>query len=156
MSNVPSLFANIFKNNIGVSNPQCVNDPQSFLETCSRPMFPTLMTTKCVHHTVHMRAVGMKFFFTGMEREKEGDLTQSYDKDPYTNRKFENEWTTQNATNSFDYTTIADRLRAVSWSHKSHPTGVVKPVYGYQTNRKFVDNLNVYPNILSFLLNLVN
>ena len=28
------------------------------------------------------------------EREKEGDLTQSYDKTPYTNRKFENKRTT--------------------------------------------------------------
>ena len=27
-------------------------------------------------------------------REKEGDLTQSYDKTPYTNRKFENQRTT--------------------------------------------------------------
>ena len=28
---------------------------------------------------------------------------------------------------NFDYTTIADRLRTVSWSNRSHPTGVVKP-----------------------------
>ena len=28
-------------------------------------------------------------------KRKEGDLTQSYDKTPYTNRKFENQWTTQ-------------------------------------------------------------
>ena len=33
--------------------------------------------------------------FLLMKREKEGDLTQSYDKNPYTNRKFENQWTTQ-------------------------------------------------------------
>ena len=30
-------------------------------------------------------------------------------------------------------TTIADRLRTVSSSNNSNPTGVVKPVYGYQT-----------------------
>ena len=43
-------------------------------------------------------------------REKEGDLTQSYDKNPYTNRKFENQRTTHtNATKNFDYTTIVDR-----------------------------------------------
>ena len=54
-----------------------------------------------------------------MQREKEGDLTQSYDKTPYTNRKFENQRTTHtNATKNFDYTTIADRLRTVSWSNK--------------------------------------
>ena len=38
--------------------------------------------------------------------------------------------TTQNATKNFDCTTIADRLRTVSWGNDSHPTGVVKPVYG--------------------------
>ena len=57
--------------------------------------------------------------FDSYEREKEGDLTQSYDKTPYTNRKFENQRTTYtNATKNFDYTTIADRLRTVSWSNK--------------------------------------
>ena len=29
------------------------------------------------------------------------------------------------ATKNFDYTTIADRLRTVSWSNSSHSTGVV-------------------------------
>ena len=53
------------------------------------------------------------------QREKEGDLTQSYDKTPYTNKKFENQRITQKATKNFDYTTIADRLRTVSWSNKS-------------------------------------
>ena len=28
------------------------------------------------------------------------------------------------------YKTIVDRLRTVSWSSDSHPTGVVKPIYG--------------------------
>ena len=40
---------------------------------------------------------------------------------------------TKNATKNFDYTTIADRLRTVSWGNDSHPTGVVKPVYGIPT-----------------------
>ena len=34
-------------------------------------------------------------FLIHINREKEGDLTQSYDKTPYTNRKFENQRTTQ-------------------------------------------------------------
>ena len=34
---------------------------------------------------------------------------------------------------NFDYTTITDRLRTVSWSHNSHSTDMVKPVYGYPT-----------------------
>ena len=41
--------------------------------------------------------------------------------------------TTQNATKNFDYTTIADRLGTISWGNDSHPTGVVKPVYGIST-----------------------
>ena len=40
---------------------------------------------------------------------------------------------TKNATKHFDYTTIADRLRTVSWSNNNHPTGVVKPVYERST-----------------------
>ena len=39
----------------------------------------------------------------------------------------------KNATKNFDYTTIVDRLRTVSWSNSSHPTGVVKPVYERST-----------------------
>ena len=54
-----------------------------------------------------------------IRREKEGDLTQSYDKTPYTNRKFENQRTTHKRHKNFDNTTIADRLRTVSWSNKS-------------------------------------
>ena len=34
----------------------------------------------------------------------------------------------KNATKNFDYTTIVDQI-----SNNSHPTGVVKPVYGYPT-----------------------
>ena len=34
----------------------------------------------------------------------------------------------------FDYTAIADRLTAVSWSNNIDPTGVVKPVYGSLTS----------------------
>ena len=37
---------------------------------------------------------------------------------------------TKNATKNFDYTTIADQLRTVSWGNDSNPAGVVKPVYG--------------------------
>ena len=34
---------------------------------------------------------------------------------------------------NFDETTIANRLKTVSWSNNSHQTGVVKPIYGYPT-----------------------
>ena len=39
----------------------------------------------------------------------------------------------KNATKNVDYTMIADRLRTVSWSNSSHPTGMVKPVYERST-----------------------
>ena len=42
-------------------------------------------------------------------------------------------WQHKNATKNFDYTTIAERLRTVSRSNSSHPTGVVKPVYERST-----------------------
>ena len=67
-------------------------------------------------------------------REKGRDLTQSYAKSPYTHRKFQKAtWQHKNATKDFDYTTIAERLRTVSRSNSSHPTGVVKPVYERST-----------------------
>ena len=42
-------------------------------------------------------------------------------------------WQHKNATKNFYYTTISDRLRTVSWSNNSYPTGVVKPVYRIPT-----------------------
>ena len=67
-------------------------------------------------------------------REKGRDLTQSYDKSPYTHRKIQKAtWQHKNATKNVDYTTIADRLRTVSWCNNSHPTGVLKPVYERST-----------------------
>ena len=47
-------------------------------------------------------------------REQGRDLTRSYDKLPYTNRKIQNaKWQHKNATKNLDYTTVADRLRTV-------------------------------------------
>ena len=67
-------------------------------------------------------------------REKGRDPTQPCDKNPYTHRTIQKTtWQHKNATKNFDYTTIADRLRTVSWSNSSHPTGVVKPVYERST-----------------------
>ena len=52
----------------------------------------------------------------------------------YTNRKIKAPtWQHKNATKNFDYTTIADRLRTVSWGNENHQTGVVKQVYGIPT-----------------------
>ena len=41
-------------------------------------------------------------------------------------------WQHKNGTKNFGYT-IAERLRMVSWSNDSHPTCVVKLVYGIPT-----------------------
>ena len=69
-----------------------------------------------------------------LARETGRDLTQSYDKSPNTDRKIQKAtWQHKNDTTNFDYTTIADRLRTVSWGNDSHPTGVVKPVYRIPT-----------------------
>ena len=61
-------------------------------------------------------------------------LTQSYDKSPYTHRKIQKAtWPHKKRHQNFDYRTIADRLRTVSWSNNSHPSGMVKAVYGLPT-----------------------
>ena len=67
-------------------------------------------------------------------REKQRDLTQSYDESPYADRKIKNAtWQQNYATKKFGYTPIAGRLRTISWGNDSHPTAVVKPVYGIPT-----------------------
>ena len=40
---------------------------------------------------------------------------------------------TQKRDKNFVYTTIAGRLMTISWRNDSHPTGVIKPVYGIPT-----------------------
>ena len=73
------------------------------------------------------------FLNNALSKEKKR-RDQSYEKGPYTNRKFQKaKLQNKNATKNFDYKTTTDRLRAVSWSNDSHPTGVVKPVYGILT-----------------------
>ena len=59
----------------------------------------------------------------GVTREKDRDLTQSYDENPYTNRKFNNQLTTQKRHQNVDHTTITDQTRTDSWSN--NPIGVV-------------------------------
>ena len=66
-------------------------------------------------------------------REKGGDLTQSYYKNVYTYTQIQKATWQQNATKNFDYTTITDRLKTVSWSNSSHPAGLVKSVYERST-----------------------
>ena len=66
-------------------------------------------------------------------REKGRDLTQSYDKSPYTctNRNVKREpWQHKQRHKKFDYTAVADRLKTASWSNYGHPTGVINLVYG--------------------------
>ena len=66
--------------------------------------------------------------------EKGRDLTRSYDKIPYSQKKIQKAtWQHKNATKNFENTTIGDRLRTVSSVNDSHQTGVSKPVYGIPT-----------------------
>ena len=58
--------------------------------------------------------------------EKGRYLTQSYDKIRYTHRKIQKATRQhKNATKNFDYKTIADWLRTVSWGNDSNPISVV-------------------------------
>ena len=51
--------------------------------------------------------------------------------------------TTKNATQNFDYTTIENRLRAISWSNTSHPTGMVRQAYEYRKETSANENLPI-------------
>ena len=66
-------------------------------------------------------------------REKERDFLSPMTKAPYQQKIQQPIDNTKYANKNFDYTTIVNRLRTVSWSNYSHPTGVIKPVYGYPT-----------------------
>ena len=68
-----------------------------------------------------------------IERDEEGDITQTYDKKPIPTENSKTNGQHKNTIKNFDYTTIAGRLRTVRWRNNSHPTCVVKPVYGYPT-----------------------
>ena len=58
-----------------------------------------------------------------MSREKGRDLTQSYDKSPYTNRNVKRAKLQHKQRHKKFDTAVSDRLRAVSWSNYGHPTG---------------------------------
>ena len=53
-------------------------------------------------------------FYNAHKKKKEGDLTQSYGRNPHTTENSKTNDQHKNATKNFDYTTIADRLRTVS------------------------------------------
>ena len=72
---------------------------------------------KVVYHLLYFSSETAKSTLTNIE-EKRRDLTQSYDKSPYTHRKTKT--TRQHKKchqKNFDYTTISGRLRTVSWSN---------------------------------------
>ena len=79
--------------------------------------------------TIHTQNTYSESNNTLVLREKGRDLTRSYDKCPTSHRKNpKSNVTTQKRNQNFDCTTIADRLRTVSYGNDNHPTGVVKPV----------------------------
>ena len=66
-----------------------------------------------------------------LKKKKGRDLTQSYEKSPYTHKKIQKAtWQHKNTNKNFDYTTIADRLS----SNNIHPNGVVRTVYERSTD----------------------
>ena len=69
-----------------------------------------------------------------VSREKEGDLTQSCDEHPYTNRKFKSELTTQKAPQK---TSITQRL----WTDLGLSVGVTTVIQLLWLNRLTVPNL---------------
>ena len=87
----------------------------------------SVMSVLCQEETLTL----LDIWFRSMLREKEeiwlSPMTEALTPTEKSKKQRDN---TKNATKNFDYTTIADRLRTVSWGNDSHPAGVVKPVYG--------------------------
>ena len=96
--------------------------PALMMGSLSSPLFPIFLQDGSVYTCASDRWV----FLSVSPREKWRDLTQSYDKSPYTNRNVKRaKWQHKQRHKKFDYTAVADRLRTVSWSNYSHPTTVV-------------------------------
>ena len=55
------------------------------------------------------------------QREKEGDLAQSYDETPIPTENSKTNGLHKNRHQNIDYTTIMDRIRSVICSNNSHP-----------------------------------
>ena len=81
--------------------------------------------------TVTIHWIVYHYIYKYYVREKGRDLISPMKKTntPTEKSQEQRDNTKKTATKNFDYTTIADRLRTVSWSNSSHPTGVVKPVH---------------------------
>ena len=74
---------------------------------------------------------------TSMKRKRKRSDSVLWQKPLHRQKNPKSNMTTQKCHQNFHYTTIADRLRTVSWDIDSHQTGVVKPVNGnLPTNRK--------------------
>ena len=65
----------------------------------------------------------------GEEKQKEIWLSPMTKTPKSTEKSKKKRDSTKTQQQKFDYTTIADRLRTVTWSYNSQATGVVKPVY---------------------------
>ena len=94
-------------------------------------------------------------------REKERNLTHSYDKSPYTDRKILTAtWQNKNATKNFDYTTIANRLkvkrnlclcplRAHYWQELFHTSHAYTPWWPLSIS---TDGFDLTFTIISFIV----
>ena len=68
-----------------------------------------------------------------VQRKRKGSDSVLWQKPLHPLKNPKSNVTTQKMYQNFDYTTITDRLRTVSWGNDSDPTGVVKTVYGIPT-----------------------
>ena len=93
------------------------------------------MVQNHVNYTIIVRVYEYrsKISREGQEKKEEIWLSPMTKAPTPTEKSKKAKWQHKNATKNFDYTTIADRLRMVSWRNDSHPTDVVKPVYGIPT-----------------------
>ena len=69
---------------------------------------------------------------TSSQKKKEEISLSPMKRAPITTENPKSNATTHKCHQNLVYTTIADRLRTVSWSNNSHSTGVVTPANGIQ------------------------
>ena len=108
-----------------------LNNWLQYRDTCCNIFLGTHGPTRLCHYVSLSAHSDLCRIDDKMVREKVRDLTQSYDKSPYTSRNVKRaKWQHKQRHKMFDYTAVADRLRTASWSNYGHPTGVVNLVYG--------------------------
>ena len=99
----------------------------------SQPYVKLILQYSCTFICCHIHDCNIVYFDVKQEKKEEILLSPMTKAPAPTEKSKKQRDNTKNATKKIDYTTIADRLRTVSWRYNSHQTGEVKPVFARST-----------------------